>query len=271
MQIIDVETLRTMMEKSSDLALLDARPPLETASGVIPEAQPVDLYSNMLVRGDGADVAAYAEAAIEAVRNAGFANDGGIATYGASSDIQAARAAWTLEWLGHARVYMLDGGVEAWEAAGQSLVPRVPAAAKGTFVADRKEELLITGDELGCRLNDASLVVIDVRGYAEFLGTEESECDPRAGHIPGASWLYWRELCSNGKFVEGEEGKALLRARTLGPEKELVVYCHRGARSAHTWVALRSLGFTRVRNYLGSWHEWSRRDDLPVVKGVLGV
>ncbi len=271
MPIIDVETLRTRMEQGGEVALLDTRSLADVARGVIPEAQPVDLYSNMLARGDGAELTAYVERAIEAIRNAGFTNDGWIVTYGASSDMHAARAAWTLEWLGHARVYMLDGGVEAWEAAGQVLVPRGPVAATGTFVADRKDEVLITGDELACRLNDARLVVIDVRGYAEFLGTEESECDPRVGRMPGALWLYWRELCSNGKFVDSEEARALLRDRAIEAEKELVVYCHRGARAAHTWVALRSLGFTRVRNYLGSWHEWSRRDDLPVVTGPVGV
>ena len=270
MQVIDVETLKRWVEENGDLSLLDARPPSEIATGVIPKAQPVDLYSNMLVRGDGAEVSAYAEGAVVAVRDAGFTNGGRIVTYGASSDMRAARAAWTLAWLGHPRVYMLDGGLEAWKAGGHSLIPRVPVVVKGTFVPDREDEMLITGDELGGRLNDSNLIVIDVRGHAEFLGTEEPECDPRAGRIPGASWLYWRELFSNGRFIGGEEGKALFRERAIGPEQEVAVYCHRGARSAHTWVALRSLGFTRVRNYLGSWHEWSRRDDLPIANGPVG-
>ena len=83
------------MEQGGEVALLDTRSLLDVARGVIPEAQPVDLYSNMLVRGDGAELTAYVERAIEAIRNAGFTNDGWIVTYGASSDMHAARAAWT--------------------------------------------------------------------------------------------------------------------------------------------------------------------------------
>ena len=63
------------------------------------------------------------------------------------------------------------------------------------------------------------------------------------------------------------EMKNILATHGISPEKEIVPYCHRGARSAYLYWALKSLGYPRVRNFLGSWHEWSAREDLPLEKG----
>jgi len=109
-------------------------------------------------------------------------------------------------------------------------------------------------EELASRLG--SVAVVDVRTSAEFDGSVGSPCDPRQGHIPGARNLDVYRLM---ELDAGDVGAEL----GLDPGVEVVAYCHSGARSAIAAQILRALGYD-ARNYVGSWHEWSRHDDLPV-------
>lgn len=109
--------------------------------------------------------------------------------------------------------------------------------------------------ELAERLGEPSLVILDVRTQEEYDGSGGYACDPRQGHIPGARHLPVIELIGSGP----EE----IRARVEIPEDgEIVAYCHSGGRSALAVSILRGAGLT-ARNYEGSWHAWSRRDELP--------
>ena len=110
--------------------------------------------------------------------------------------------------------------------------------------------------ELAARLDDPKLVILDVRSRPEFTGERGYASDPRQGHIPGARHLWVNEIVG----LSPEE----LRERVGLPEgTEIVAYCHSGVRSAHAAVALAAAGY-RARNYAGSWHEWSRHEELPV-------
>jgi thiosulfate/3-mercaptopyruvate sulfurtransferase len=109
-------------------------------------------------------------------------------------------------------------------------------------------------DELHARLGD--VVLIDVRGEGEYTGATGYPCDPRQGHIPGARHLDLGRLTDAGSVAE-------IRDLVGEPEgAEIVAYCHSGSRSAMAVQILKAAGY-RARNYAGSWHEWSSRDDLP--------
>jgi thiosulfate/3-mercaptopyruvate sulfurtransferase len=108
-------------------------------------------------------------------------------------------------------------------------------------------------EELAARLGDVALV--DVRTRAEYAGAAGSACDPRQGHIPGARHL------DISRMVE-LDAEAITAELGLEPGTEVVAYCHSGSRSAIAAQILRSLGYD-ARNYVGSWHEWSRHDELP--------
>ena len=109
-------------------------------------------------------------------------------------------------------------------------------------------------DELATRLGE--LAILDVRSRSEYDGSAGSPCDPRQGHIPGAKNLdVYRLMELSPNEARAEVG--------LEPGTEVVAYCHSGSRSAIATQVLRSLGF-EARNYVGSWHEWSRHDDLPI-------
>jgi len=100
-----------------------------------------------------------------------------------------------------------------------------------------------------------------VRRTEEYTGKAGSACDPRQGHIPGAKHVEVSELfAAPGQPAPPEQIHALVG---LPAGAEIVAYCHSGSRSALATLALRSAGYD-ARNYSGSWHEWSRHDELPL-------
>jgi thiosulfate/3-mercaptopyruvate sulfurtransferase len=116
--------------------------------------------------------------------------------------------------------------------------------------------LRVTADELATRLDAGEVALLDVRTPAEFAGARGYPCDPRQGRIPGARNVPVEELVRRPP----EE----VRTAVGLPEGTAVVaYCHSGSRSAIAVEALRAAGYD-AHNYVGSWHEWSQRDDLPV-------
>jgi thiosulfate/3-mercaptopyruvate sulfurtransferase len=115
---------------------------------------------------------------------------------------------------------------------------------------------VIAVDELVERLRE--LAIVDVRTPREYDGSLGQPCDPRQGHIPGARNLdVYRLMNMTPDEVHAELG--------LDPGVEVVAYCHSGGRSAIAAQVLRSLGYD-ARNYEGSWHEWSRHEDLPIAR-----
>jgi thiosulfate/3-mercaptopyruvate sulfurtransferase len=109
-------------------------------------------------------------------------------------------------------------------------------------------------EELSTRLGDVP--VVDVRTRPEFDGSAGKPCDPRQGHIPGARHVdVYRLMQLSPEEIQAELG--------VEPGAEIVAYCHSGARSEIATQMLRGLGY-EARNYVGSWHEWSRHDDLSV-------
>jgi thiosulfate/3-mercaptopyruvate sulfurtransferase len=117
-----------------------------------------------------------------------------------------------------------------------------------------------TAEELAARLHEEGLVVLDVRSLAEFTGAMGAPCDPRQGHVPGARHLDVTTLIEAGT---PEHVRELVGAPAGA---EVIAYCHSGARSAIAVDLLEAAGYV-ARNYVGSWHEWSRDDSLPVEAG----
>jgi thiosulfate/3-mercaptopyruvate sulfurtransferase len=114
----------------------------------------------------------------------------------------------------------------------------------------------VTGEELADLLARGEVQLLDVRTREEFEGTAGYPCDPRQGHIEGASHLDVSEIQA---VADPAELRGLLTARGLfDPARPVVAYCHSGQRSEIAAALLRAAG-VEAANYEGSWHEWSRR------------
>lgn len=111
----------------------------------------------------------------------------------------------------------------------------------------------MTLEELRGLLAGGGVALLDVRTQQEFDGTAGAHCDPRQGHIPGAFNLPLERIvaCRSAQEVRGLVG--------LPEGTDVVAYCHVGSRSGYAVQVLAGAGY-RARNYVGSWHEWSRAE-----------
>ena len=112
-------------------------------------------------------------------------------------------------------------------------------------------------DELASLLAAGEVQLLDVRSAEEYDGSAGYPCDPVQGHIPGAVNVDVSELATAGTDV-----RALLAERGVDTEARIICSCHSGSRSAFAAAALTRAGL-RAENYEGSWHEWSRRGQVP--------
>ena len=177
--------------------------------------------------------------------------------------MRAARGFWFLEYLGHNDAHILDGGFEAWKAAGLPISREMQAPRGTTFRTRPRPELHWNADELHAHLRDADLAIIDTRSAEEYLGKNVRAA--RGGTIPGAIHLEWtRNLDARGAFKTGPELRAMYEAKGITPDKACAPFCQGGYRSSHTYLALRLLGYPKLHNFIGSWKEWGDRLDLPI-------
>jgi thiosulfate/3-mercaptopyruvate sulfurtransferase len=170
---------------------------------------------------------------------------------GAAASQQAALVA------GHRQVAVLAGGITTWPG---ELEQGAVELQKTKTALEPRLEAVPTWEELSERLDDPELTILDVRSEDEFRGRGGYPCDPRQGHIPGATHLEVERLFAAPGRPHEPWGVRELAGLPEGAA--IVAYCHSGSRSALAALALRAAGYD-ARNYPGSWHEWSRHDDLP--------
>jgi thiosulfate/3-mercaptopyruvate sulfurtransferase len=153
--------------------------------------------------------------------------------------------------------------MQAWTAAGHALTTEARPPEETSWTGGRVRENLATVDDVRERLGNPGVRIVDSRSEEEYRGTQVRAA--RGGAIPGAVHLEWtRNLTPTGDFKPPAALRALYEEAGVLPAHEVVGYCQGGYRSAHTYLALRLLGYPRVRNYLGSWKEWGDRAELPI-------
>jgi thiosulfate/3-mercaptopyruvate sulfurtransferase len=185
-----------------------------------------------------------------------------IVVYESGFGMRAARVGWMLQYAGTQRVSLLEGGFRAWRKSHLPVENNSVKPIQKIFRARPVPRLLATADEIH---SGRSSLILDVRTEGEFTGEEGRECDKRRGRIPRARWLEWTYFLQDGKrFKTRSEMASALKEKGLSKNRPVITYCHRGARAAAAYYALRSIGYGNVKNYVGSWHEWSARKNLPV-------
>jgi thiosulfate/3-mercaptopyruvate sulfurtransferase len=238
-----------------DLYVGDVRGPNAHARGHIPGSKPLVLGSPSPLTDDDVVQALAQEIGLR-LRRHGVTGEERLVLYDRGDGTGAFAGAQLAELAGHPRVSVLVGGIAAWDGDIET------GHVELTPVKTRLEPnlgALPTWREVAERLGE--LTLLDVRTPEEFSGRGGYPCDPRQGHIPGA-----RRIDLDGLYEAPGEPRArdAIHAELgLEDSAEVVAYCHSGSRSAAAALALRRAGY-RVRNYPGSWHEWSRHPELPV-------
>ena len=182
--------------------------------------------------------------------------------------MRAARVAWMLEYAGMQSPLMLEGGFRAWQDSKYPVEKKRRVGVPTGFKVHPKGAVLATAGYVRSLSKSRNGLVLDVRTRGEYEGSEKRDCCPRPGRVPGAAWFEWTNfLNGEGGFQSRQPIGKQLRSMGLRSSSDIAVYCHRGARAAAAFYALRSLGYRRARNYVGSWHEWSSKKNLPAEIG----
>jgi thiosulfate/3-mercaptopyruvate sulfurtransferase len=239
-----------------DVLLADVRGPNAHARGHLPRSIPLVVGAPGQFTGSDV-VEAFAREVGLRLRRHGVTGDERLVLYDEGRCVAAASALQAIELAGHPNVAVFAGGLAAWQGA---MDEGAVVLDKSRVELEPRLDAFPTLHELRGRLDDPTLALLDVRHPEEFAGRAGAPCDPRQGHIPGARNVEVSTLFSApGEPLPADDVKA--RAG-ISDDADVVTYCHSGSRSALAMIALRAAGY-RARNYVGSWHEWSRHDELP--------
>jgi len=194
-----------------------------------------------------------------------------IIAYDAKDGRYAARLWWMLRWVGHTSVAVLDGGLDAWQAAGLPLtdLPSAPRTG-GRFSVRPAAAFTVSYEDVRIGVSQASgPCVIDARSPDRFRGENET-MDPVGGHIPGARNRFFMDnLRADGTFKPAAQLRAEFE-EILGktPTTDSIFQCGSGVTACHNLLAMSIAGLEGASLYPGSWSEWSAQPSAPIATGA---
>ncbi|HEX7102565.1 MAG TPA: sulfurtransferase [Nitrolancea sp.] len=199
------------------------------------------------------------------ITSAGITPKSRVVLYDDNGERWASRVLWVLNANGFSNVSLLNGGRQAWQAAGYDLTKSTPTVAAGRLDVTLDYQVLIGAETLAQHLHDPGYVIVDNRTPEEQ--TEDWYGKLRSGQIPGARQVPWTSLTEAGSipyFADPATLRALFVAAGVTPDKTVVVYGLDGVSAAPTYVALKLLGYPNVLLYDGSWSQWGADANLPI-------
>jgi thiosulfate/3-mercaptopyruvate sulfurtransferase len=199
----------------------------------------------------------------------GFANTMQAVVYDRNGANYCGRLWWMLKWAGHEGVAILDGGLQAWQAAGGSVASGEEASHfQSNFELGPERATLVNAGQVSSQLGRPAQTLIDARAPARFRG-EVEPLDPVAGHIPGAlNRFFGQNMGADGKFKPAAELRAEFEALLSGRDPASVVHhCGSGVSALPNLVAMEIAGLGRSGLYAGSWSDWVSDPARPVAQG----
>lgn len=189
-----------------------------------------------------------------------------VVVYDDAQGMIAGRLWWLLRWLGHDAVAVLDGGLQAWQAAGGAMTELQPTLAPRVFVA-RTRAAWVGADYVLERIETPHMCLVDARGPDRFRGENET-IDPVGGHIPGALNRCFKDnLQPDGRFKPAAQLRAEWLAILAGsPPDQVIHQCGSGVSACLNILAMEIAGLPGSRLYAGSWSEWCADPGRPIVR-----
>jgi thiosulfate/3-mercaptopyruvate sulfurtransferase len=194
--------------------------------------------------------------------DAGVSESKTIVVYDEGSMKYGSRVAWILKYMGAPKVYVLDGGMNAWKA-GRKPVTKNPTLVKTTtFNGTPNKAMIASLDDVKAALNDAGSVVVDVRETGEYKGLENKS----TGHIKGAVNVDHTTIQDDKSLMkEAADLEKIFKAAGVTKDKKVILYCSTGVRTAKEYIALTEiLGYPNVKVYDGGYNEWTAKGGATV-------
>lgn len=189
-----------------------------------------------------------------------------VIAYSEQSDFRAAYLIWALDYLGHTAALLLDGGFQKWQRENRRTTQDYPPIAGSKYPPVSRTRSEVRADmALVKRVVDhGGGIILDVRANELYRG--EAGAWKRRGHIKGSLNHFWGDdLREDGTWKSKDTLKTMYEQLGITEAENIIVSCGQGQMSAHTYFALKYiLGYMRVKNYDGSFNEWSNVDSLPV-------
>lgn len=270
--LVEVEELDRLLS-SKNHVLIDFRSLKSYDSGHIPNA--IQLWRNDIENQDykyGGMMPSKDQLA-SLLSQKGIKNTDTLIIYDDRGSCDAARLWWVLTHYGFDQSKILNGGLRSYKFVNETLSTDTFELPKSNFqFGETMNKYHISMLELKEKLkNGNEFKILDTRSTEEFTGHRQKKGAAKAGHIPTSLSFDWAKAVDydqTDKFLPIFTLEELYQKIAPNKEEPLVVYCHSGVRSAHTtFVLTQLLGYTNVRNYDGSWTEWSHHG-LPIEKDV---
>lgn len=248
------------------LRIVDLRAADKYQAGHIPGS--VSLNSNQLDQMYGTvQNVAPPEKVAEVVGNLGISNDTKVVLYDDNNTLTAGRVFWVLDYNGHPSVSVLNGGFPKWDAEKRETTRQAPKIEPAKFVAKLDPTKIADEEYVKASIGKSSVSLCDARTPNEYAGTDVRSA--RGGAIPGAKNVNWelnvtKEATPQMKLAA--DLKKLYADAGVSPDQEVITYCQTGVRAAQTYFTLKLIGYTKVRNYDGSWQEWGNDASAPIEK-----
>ncbi len=205
----------------------------------------------------------------------GISNETIVVFYGDKNNWWACYAFWVFKLFGHEKCLIMNGSRKKWELDKRPMTREASKYPRGIYKAkEPNNSIRAFRDEVLAHMQ-ARKPLVDVRSPGEYTGEMlhmpdyPQEGALRAGHIPGAVNVPWSRACNDdGTFKSRDQLEQLyLVEQQLKPSDEVIAYCRIGERSSLTWYVLTYLlGFSKVKNYDGSWTEWGNLVGAPIEK-----
>jgi thiosulfate/3-mercaptopyruvate sulfurtransferase len=264
---ISTEALAAELGKPG-LVILDARPTMGFLMSHIPGAVNVDWKAFSDQRAASKGILHPDRAVLEQKIGAlGIGSESRVVCYSdpVSCYGEDGRFYWMLTYLGHPSVAILDGGWTKWQMEKRP-IERGPARspAPAHFTAAPRPEVIIDREELKRRITARDgMAIIDARSPGEYKGQGMG----RGGHVPGAVNIPWNAFYNaDGSIKPPEAITAALEQQGVGGRREYVVYCAGGVRCSWLFALMKRAGVANIKNYVGSWSDWSSDPSAPVEK-----
>lgn len=266
--VIQINELESIAK--NELVLLDTRSSWKFLLSHIPGARRIDHWKEFTTRVNGAPGILIEDKKFLAGKLSELGIDYSkiIVIYGEAIDKWRTdgRFFWMFKYLGFKNVAILEGGIEKWKQNNKPVERGTADEFSGSELSpdEIKFDRSVHADQtwIHKRLGSKSIALIDTRAKSEYEG-ETPYGSSRGGHIPGAIHLDWRDFFTDkGALKKTAQLKSILNQSGINPDQETVVYCTGGVRSGMSFLVLQYLGY-KVRNYDGSWWDWSLNPSLP--------